>query len=725
MLDRRQFLAGAAGITVGFSIAPFQSIAQNSQSLPPMLRQNPLIDSWLHIAADGIVHVLTGRAELGQGVQTALAQIVADELYVGLESIRVETVDTDGSPNEGYTFGSVSVQLGGSALRHAAAFLRQMLLERAAALLDAPVSSLSTADGFVHAGDKGSASYAEIAADLPASVDVGAATPKSVADYTQVGRSVSRVDIPSKVFAEPIFIQDFRPPGVVHARIVKPAAYEARLVELDREQLGDDVDLVVDGSFLAVLNDNEFRAVQDADSVRSAARWSEPVDDFGDDWLDSPKVEAKTVHESGESRVAPARRFDATYGRPLLSHATLSPSMALARYADGQLSVWSHAQGMYPLRGAIAAVVGLDDADVRCVHMQSSGVYGQSGADDAACDAAIIAMARPGTMVRLQYSRADEFRAEPLGSAMRIRLAAETSADGRIQAWDSEISSGPHSIRPGGRAKAGFLESPGMLSTPIPRPAPQPIGLPRGGADRNGIPYYDFGRTKIDLRFIADTPVRVSALRSLGAYGNTFAIESFVDELAAAHEADPFDYRLTHTTDDRARDVLLALRDSCNREWGRATDIGIGFGRYKNSSAYCGVAAEVIVDREQEDIRVARVIAIVDAGLIINPDGVRNQIEGGIVQSVSWTLKEQVSVNGRVRSAVDWATYPILRFSEVPEIHTELIDRKDQPSLGVGEASQGPAAAAIANAIAATTGTRLRQTPLLYTDWAAATGSSA
>ncbi len=724
MLDRRQFLSGAAGITVGFTLAPFNGVAQDSQSLPPMVRRNPKIDSWLQIGADGIVRVFTGRAELGQGIQTALAQIVADELDLGWNGttyVQIETVDTERSADEGYTFGSVSIQLGGAALRHAAAFLRQLTIEHASELLGLPASELEfDRRGVAHYTSRRFVSHAEIAESLPASVDIGEAVAKPVGDYENVGRDIPRVDIPPKVFGDPIYIQDFRPPGVVHARVVKPPAYQSRLLELNAESLDGNVDVVRDGSFVAVLADNEYRAVRMAEEVRPLASWSTPSEPQ-EDWLEASDAQPNVVHESGEAVSSSARTFEASYGRPFQSHATLSPSMALAQYADGVLTVWSHAQGMYPLRGAVAAAVGLEETNVRCIHMQASGVYGQNGADDAACDAGIIAMARPGTMVRLQYSREDEFRTEPLGSAMRVALSAATDSDGRIRRWEGEVSSGPHSTRPNGRAGAGYLDSAVLLERPLQRPTPRPIGLPRGGADRNAIPYYAFDSTQISTRFIPDTPVRVSALRSLGAYANTFAIESFVDEIAAAYDSDPFDFRLRHTTDERARAVLESLRTYCKDIWGGDyRGIGIGFGRYKNSAAYCGVAVEVVVDETNGNIRATRAVSVVDAGLVINPDGVRNQIEGGIVQSTSWTLKEQAVVEGRARSSVDWATYPILRFSEVPQVSVEIISRPGEPSLGVGEASQGPTAAAIANAIAASTGVRLRQTPLRYADWLAA-----
>ncbi len=724
MPDRREFLKAAAGISVGFCLGPVAAAAEAAQPLPPMIRRNPRIDSWLALGTDGGVRVYTGRVELGQGIRTALAQIVAEELDLGLDAVRIETVDTAHSPDEGYTFGSVSIQLGGTALRHAAAYLREILVARAAELLRAQPDRLEVGAGQVRAPGGGSASYAEIAEAASLTTEVGAATPKPVEHYRSVGTSAAREDIPAKVFAEAVFIQDFRPPDVVHARMVKPPAHTSTLEAIDTAALGDDIDVVRDGSFVAVLSGNEYRAVRAAAALAGAARWSAPASypgsDAADRWLELADADEAVVHDEGRPVGDTARRFSVSYRRGFHAHASLSPSMAIARFADGVLTVWCHGQGMYPLRGAIAGVVGLDDNAVRCIHMQSSGVYGHNGADDAACDAAVIAMARPGTTVRLQYSRGDEFATEPLGSAMRIAIDAGTDADGRIRDWTGTISSGPHSTRPNGRRSAGFLGSAALLETPAGDAIPRPLALPRGGADRNAVPYYAIDRVRLAKRFIADTPTRVSALRALGAYANIFAIDSLVDEMAAAHDRDPFDYRLEHLDDERARTVLARLRELCAQTWDDDQPFGVGFGRYKNSAAYCAVAVRVEVDAGRERIVARRAIAVVDAGLVVNPDGVENQVEGGIVQSTSWTLKERMFVRDRARSGRDWASYPILTFSEVPEVRVELIDRPDRPSLGVGEVSQGPMAAAIGNAIARTTGVRMRELPIRYEDLAAA-----
>lgn len=718
MLDRRAFLLGTAGITVGFCLAPTVGESQSGSPLPPMIRRNSRIDSWLKLNRDGSVKVYTGRVELGQGIRTALMQIVAEELNLELDAIRTQTVDTGHSPDEGYTFGSVSIQLGGAALRHAAAFLRSLIAARAAEMLDVSADTLDFAPGEIRAPGERSVSYADIVEVGPLATEIGDASLKPVADYSIVGDSAAREDVPAKVFAESVFIQDFRPPGHVHARVVKPPAYTSRLEGLDDVALGDDANLVRNGSFLAVVAGSEHRAIRGAAAVAAAARWSSPTDyagsDAEDSWLESAKIEAAVVHSTGDAVGKGVRRFDATYRRGFQAHASLSPSMAVAVFNDDGLTIWSHGQGMYPLRGAIAKVVGLPEDDVRCIHMQSSGVYGHNGADDAACDAAIIAMARPGSIIRLQYSRADEFLSEPLGSAMQHELSAMTDADGRIVSWSGTISSGPHSTRPNGAGGAGYLESAELLEQPVRRTTPRPLGLPRGGADRNAVPYYAIESVRLSKRFIADTPTRVSALRALGAYANTFAVDSHVDEMAAAHAVDPFDYRLMHLEDPRARAVLERLRERCGELWGTNARFGVGFGRYKNSAAYCAVAATVDVDDERKAIRADRAIAVVDAGLIVNPDGVENQIEGGLIQSASWTLKERVRVMQRQRAARDWASYPILRFSEVPEVVVDLIDRPEEPSLGVGEASQGPTAAAIGNAIARTTGVRIRDLPIRH-----------
>jgi CO/xanthine dehydrogenase Mo-binding subunit len=353
--------------------------------------------------------------------------------------------------------------------------------------------------------------------------------------------------------------------------------------------------------------------------------------------------------------------------------------------------------------------------DIRCIHAEGSGCYGHNAADDVALDAALLARAAGGRPVRVQWMRADEFLWEPFGPAMVMKARAALSPDGRIADWTYDVWSNTHSTRPSEPGGVNLLASWYLAEPQRPSP-PRMQPQPNGGGDRNAVPLYDFPRQRITNHLIREMPLRVSALRTLGAYANVFAMESFLDELALLANADPVAFRLAHMKDARARAVIEAVAKKAAWKPGARSDgskgRGIGFAKYKNLATYVAVIADVEVDRASGRIAVPRIYAAVDAGQIINPDGLENQIEGGIVQSMSWTLKEEVKFDSSEISSRDWATYPILTMPEAPAVEIELIDRPDERSLGAGEASQGPAAAAIANAFAAATGKRLRDLPL-------------
>jgi CO/xanthine dehydrogenase Mo-binding subunit len=346
---------------------------------------------------------------------------------------------------------------------------------------------------------------------------------------------------------------------------------------------------------------------------------------------------------------------------------------------------------------------------VRCIHVEGSGCYGHNGADDVAADAALAAMAAPGRPVRLQWMREQEHGWEPLGPAMTIDLEGALDGAGRIVSWRYEVWSNEHNGRPAG---AGGLLAGLEIDPPFPRQIPKPIPMPEGGADRNSKPLYALPDAKGIYHFTTETPYRVSALRSLGAHGNIFALESFMDELAALAGADPVAFRLAHLQEERARAVIQRAAGAFG--WARRPKgSGFAFARYKNLGAYCAVAMQVEVDRDTGRIRVRRVTTAVDSGEAVNPDGIRNQIEGAIVQSLSWSTQEAVAFDALHRTSFDWSGYPILRFEDAPDrIEVHVIDRPGQPFLGTGEAGQGPAAAALANAVADAVGMRLRDLPL-------------
>jgi len=717
---RRQFLHTAGALVIAVQ---FPSLA-GAQSLPRSLRGNRDLDMWLRIDAGGTVTVFSGKVELGQGIKTALAQVVADELDVSMARVRMATTDTARSPNEGRTVGSNSVPDGGSALRVASAQARQILFENAAAHLGADVNELVVDDGVVRVrgGDR-SVTYWTLLSEDGFNTEVdGRAAPKPHDQYRYVGTAQPRIDLPSKFLGERAYIHDLRLPAMAHARIVRGDMAVSEIVSVDDaavRRMPGVVTVVRDGNFLAVVAEREEQAVAAADALVKATRWRAPKSYPSRDALPALlrrlPTEDSVIAETPATGAVIAREFHADYSRPFIAHASLGPSCALAHWDGSTMTVWTHSQGIYPLREAMSEVLELPPSQIRCIHADGAGCYGHNGADDVACDAALIARAVPDRPIRLLWSRQDEFRYEPYGSAMSLRAEAGLDASNRIVRWRYDIWSCSHSTRPSGGEDAGGILAAREKNDPLPLPPVSDGRQPTGGADRNGIPLYRIPDQRVIEHLVQDPPLRNSALRSLGAYGNVFAIESFIDEIARAVDADPFEFRLQHLDDERARDVLVAVRDlaaaapavNAPGRIGR----GVAVAQYKNLSSYVALVVDVTVEVSTGSVRVLRAFAAADVGQVINPDGVKNQIEGGIVQSTSWTLKEQVRFSAERIETVDWAGYPILRFSEVPEIEVVLIDRPELAFVGAGEAAQGPTAAAIANALADATQARLRDVP--------------
>lgn len=731
---RREFIQAGGALVVYFAL-PVTALAQYTSPNPGQskgMRGISSLDTWIRVEAGGQIVISAGKVEFGQGIRTALAQIAAEELDIDLPRLRMTEVDTAHSPDESYTFSAVSVQQSGSRVRRAAAQARLMLLDLAAAALGIPAAELSVRDGLIlHQGKRTEVDYWRLLAGRSFDALVPDDVPgKPLDQYKVVGYPVQRLDIPAKVFAQASYLADMRLPGMVHARIVRPPGPELRLINVATEAaagMQGVVKIIQDGSFLAVVAQREFQASKAARDLAQSCAWqeSEALPEAGDlsAWMKSARAETKTVAErqiaatAGKPGETAVKKLSSEYSRPFLAHASIAPSAAIALWDGKQLTVWSHGQGMYPLRGAIAHVLGLEKEQVRCIHAESGGVYGHNGADDAACDAAAIALHVPGRPVKLQWSRADEFSGEPYGSAMTVSTQAGLNVRGRIVNWKTEVWSGTHSTRPAGSAGAGNFLYAQQKKNPLQAPPLRTIPQPSGGADRNAVPLYDIPTLRVIKHIIRKMPLRVSALRGLGAHANIFALESFMDEMALAAEADPFEFRLAHLSDQRARTVLERLRDISDwrqkPESGAGNGWGIGFAKYKNLSAYLAVLVKLAVDKKSGQIKLQHAQAVVDAGLVVNPDGVSAQIEGGIVQSASWTLKEKVQYNRTGILSRDWVSYPILGFNEVPDVAVEIIERPDQPWLGVAEAAQGPTAAAIANAIFHASGKRLRDLPLI------------
>jgi CO/xanthine dehydrogenase Mo-binding subunit len=698
--------------------------------LSPSLTRNPELDAWIRIHADGTVTLFTGKAELGQGIKTAIAMIGAEELDISIDRVAVRTADTAMSPDELYTVGSSSIEESGNAMRRAAADARRHLVELAAERLGVHVDRLEVTDGTVHGGETGrQVTYWELLGDRRFGRPVtGRGVPKSPDQYAIVGRTSARLDLPGKVTGTPCFVHDMERPGMVHGRVVRPPSYGAQLLSLDDAEVRDMsgvVEVVRDGRFIGVLAEREEQAVKAMRRLASLARWSEqpelpPMEEIHERLQRGASQSFRVVDGTPrEGAVEPfrapeGRLVEATYRRPFHMHASLGPSAAMAELSEGSLTVWSHSQGVSVLRVALAQALEMKAENVRVVHVEGAGCYGHNGADDAALDAALLAHAVPGRPVLLQWMREDENAWEPYGPAMVVKLQAVLDGAGSIAAWSHDVWSYTHMGRPLPYGERSGLLAAWHRERPMPAPRARPSLAEHAGIHRNADPIYDLPERRIVKHFVDDAPLRVSSTRGLGAYANVFAIESFMDELAHASACDPIEFRLRHLADARGRAVIEAAAERAG--WGSGARAegrgrGIGFARYKNRKCYAAVIVELEVESGSAEIRLDRAVIAADAGQVVDADGLANQLEGGLIQSASWTLKEQVSFDEFRVVSVDWQSYPILTFPEVPEIETVLLNQPGMPSLGSGEAAQGPTPAAIANAVFDAVGLRLRQIP--------------
>jgi|FEC22Drversion2_1045045.scaffolds.fasta_scaffold00717_8 nicotinate dehydrogenase subunit B len=696
----------------------------NAPPLPASLVDNPRLDRWIAFLPDRRVRIATGKVEMGQGVVTAIGQIAADELDLPFERIVMLSGNTTSGPDEQYTTSSLSVEVSGGSVRLVCAEVRAKALERAALRLNCSRDDLTVADGqFLQNGAPTGQDYWSVAGEIDLTQPVtGNAPVKPRHSYRVVGQSVPRIDLPAKLTGA-AFAHDVLPKDVLHARTLRQPNRGATLASLDeaaiRKSAKGELQIVREANFVAFVSPVESVAQAAAAAAPEHAKWNNvrQIDPAQQEaaWLKGQPSDDRRIG-AWPAPTTPAKRpVQITVSRPYIAHASMSPSCALAEFRDGHLTVRSHGQGMHPLRKNLSAVLGLPPEAITAEHLHGAGCYGHNGADDAALDAALIAMRIPGRWVRVQWRREEEFGFEPVGPAMLVTLQVDLDERGRPADWTTEVWSATHVQRPG--SGTGWLLASEALANPPPEVAPfDPPEARGGGGTRNAVPLYDVPAHRVLHHLVLRPPVRTSALRGLGALPNVFAIESLMDELAARVGEDPVAYRLSVLSDKRARRLIELVAERAN--WagrgpssvraGTGKGLGLAFARYKNRAAYAAVVAEVTV---QETVKVDRVWCVADAGLVVNPDGARNQLEGGIIQAVSWTLKEQVKLDGEGIASRDWESYPILRFSEVPEMQVEFVDGAGNPTLGVGECTVGPTAAAIANAVNHALGVRIHDMP--------------
>jgi CO/xanthine dehydrogenase Mo-binding subunit len=710
--SRREFLRRSGALVVSFGL-PIEAFAQAGPA------SDPALDAWLAIATDGHVTAFCGKVELGTGIETAIVQLVAEELEVGIERVSLVMGDTERCPDQGPTVGSRTLQSAGPQIRQAAADARQTLLEMAAVRLGAPVAELAVKDGVVTGRGGRRASYAELIGGGRLDAKLARRGQlKSPAAMRVIGRPIPRVDLPGKVYGTHPYIQNLAVPRMLHGRVVRPARAGARVAAVDASAipgLPGNARVVGLGNFVGVVADREEQAIAAAAALK--VTWEAGVELPARETLPAAlKAAAATgrvAHAGGDVEAAlatAARTLGAEYFVPFQMHASIGPSCAVADVRPDAAILWSATQSSFLTRDCVATLLGLAPERVRLIWAEGSGCYGHNGADDVTADAALLSKA-VGAPVRVQWMRADEHGGEPKGPAMAITVRGGLDASGRVVAWDSRVYSPTHSSRPSGAAAGNLL-------------AGADLGLPPRvgavGAGRNARPPYRFPNERVHLSLIEHPVLRTSALRGLGSPQNTFATESFMDELAAAAGVDPLAFRLRHLQDPRAVAVLEEVaklaqwdpRRSPRADRAAGTGRGAAFVHYDDHGAYVAIAVEVRVDGASGKVRAERVYVAHDCGLVVNPDGLRNQIEGNVIQGLSRALLEEVAFDRHGIVTLDWASYPILRFSDVPdEIAISLIDRRDQPSLGAGEPATAPVFAAVANAIFDATGVRLRSIP--------------
>jgi nicotinate dehydrogenase subunit B len=742
-VTRRDFIKGAGGLVIGFSlldatISP-ELLAQSATAkvvTPPAGR----LDAWLRVTNDGVIHIFSGKMDVGTGTETALKQIVAEELDVPFERVVFIMGDTATTPDQGGVSNSRSISHGGAALISVAATARMLLLQLASKQLGVAVDQLQINDGIINA--KGDASkkvgYGALVEgkELNDTLKVtgegfslaveGQGKPKEPSAYTIVGKSIPRVDIPPKIFGEFSYVTDVRVPGMLHGRVIRPATAGANFVSVDEtavKKIPGFVKTVTKGNFVGVVAENEWAAVRASREVRVS--WSNPNNALPQDLYNHMRQATPKSTQAGGKKgdaaaalLNAAKKLQVSYEWPFQAHATMGPGCAIVDYrADGVTTVWSGTMKPHALRTGIAELIARPVDQVHVIWVQDSGAYGRSGHDDTAGDAALLSQAI-GKPVRVQWMREDMTAWGGKGPAVVMDIVAGFDSAGQITAvqWESRAFSGNEFHWAADRA--------GSLI------AGQLTGLPNSsGNDEfvHWVPAYDFPNTSSVAHIIAPlvaaaSPMRTMHLRAPQGPARTFASESFIDELATAGAMDPLEYRLKYLSNDRAKSVLLSATERA--KWQRrpspnpargdrdiATGRGLAFGG-GGAGTTLATVAEVEVNRRTGAIQVKRLICAHDCGRVVNPDGLRDVVAANLVQSLSRGMKEEVSFDRNRVTSVDWNTYQIARTSDIPEVEIILLNHPENPPTGAGEPASGPTTAAIANAIFDATGVRVRRVPL-------------
>jgi CO/xanthine dehydrogenase Mo-binding subunit len=720
-MNRRFFLKSTALLTVYFTL-PFKAgalLPDKYSNSSFSLNQNPKLSSWLKFLENGDVLVKTGKVELGQNIITALAQIAADELNLNMDRIKIISGDTDKTPDEMFTAGSFSIEHSGTAIRKAAAFALKIILNEAVKYFKTNKKSLIVNNGHVYKEGfpELKKTYIELLGNCSRTyhlnIDKNIKT-KNVNNFTIVGKNIHKIEGEKIVNGEEYFIHDIYRENMVYARVIRPYFYFNDIDYSKFENIienFDNVTFIKNNNFLAAVSDDEEKLIYCVNNIRSSLSFMKTENNVDNNNLYKYMQTLQSIDVNVADRKSSivsknVTTLKAIYKKPYIAHASLGPSLALACYNKKILIIYTHSQGVFPLRKEISKLLKMNENKIHIIHKPGAGCYGHNGADDVALDAALIAMEIPGKWIKLQWDRTDEFIWEPYGSPMIIDLQAKLDKDKNITSLNTEIISDTHSTRP---MNGGNLISEWYIKNALPKNELKPME----GAYRNAIPKYTIPVLTIKTRFIK-TPLRVSAFRSLGALGNIFALESFIDECAISAQIDPVNFRLKHLKDERAINVINTVKKISHFKYNSSFNgvgTGIAFAQYKNHAGYVAIVVKLSI--ENNTIKLNNIYASADVGLIINPDGVKNQLEGGIVQALSIAFLENVKIKNGNPAIYNYDTYPIINFNKIPPIEIVLLENKKNTSVGAGEASMGPTVAALCNAIYNATGKRIRNLPLI------------
>ena len=720
-MQRRNFLKATSGLVIAFTLSATAK-ANTAAATPKSMRKQD-VAAWLELGADGRATVYSGKVDLGTGVQTALTQMVADELDLPFDRIDMVMGDTGQTIDQGQTAGSLSISVGGKQLREACATARQAVVAKAAATWGVkPDDIVLTGDGMAHTRDRTrSAPYASLLAGGVQTLQVDAKAPlKKPSEHRWVGRSIPRVDIPDKLTGAFTYIHDLRLPGMLHARVIRPAGIGSKLLGYDEAPvrgISGYLQTVRKGDFLAVVAKTEWAAVQAARDLK--VRWSDwkglPTrDQMYAVWRGQKVVKTEPRQQRGsvtEGIAQASKKLAATYEFTIHSHASMGPSCAVASFSDGRCEIWSPSQATHSLQSEVALLLDMPKDRVRLHYVDGSGCYGRNGHEDCTGDAALVAKLT-GATVRVQWSRDDEHGWDPKSPPTVVDLQAGVDAAGNVSAWQSTFILS---------AQNGTLDDFPLLAAVHSGQTKK--GHYTGNIAHNSDVEYAFPNTLTRVDRVDNVFLRTSHLRTPGRMQNNFANEAFFDEVAAAAGKDPVALRLQYLKDPRSRAVVEGAAraagwvsrpaHSAPNAGNIARGRGFAYIRYQNEHTYVGMVCDVAVDRTSGKITVEKVTVSHDCGQVINPDGTINQIEGGIVQTISRTLIEDVSFDASRVTSTDWASYPIITFPDVPQIHVELINRPKAPPWGAGEMAPAVVPAAISNAVFDAIGVRLRSVPFV------------